>query len=57
MRVLLVLSLLVCAASAATFFELVVEEWATWKLLHGESRKADIFLRLLCNSLLAAQAN
>ena len=37
MRVLFLLSLLVCAASAASFFDLVVEEWATWKLLHGNS--------------------
>lgn len=37
MKLLLALSLLVCAASAVSFFEVVVEEWEVWKLTHGRN--------------------
>ena len=37
MRVLLCLAVLVSAASAISFFELVVEEWETWKQVHAKA--------------------
>ena len=40
MKLLLALSMLVYAASAVSFFEVVVEEWESWKVVHGKSYKS-----------------
>jgi cathepsin L len=36
MKLLLALALFVSAASAVSFFDVVVEEWQTWKVAHGK---------------------
>ena len=36
MKLFLALSLLVSVAHCVSFFEVVAEEWSTWKILHGE---------------------
>ena len=35
MKTFILLAALMGAASAVSFFEVVVEEWATWKFIHG----------------------
>jgi len=41
MKLFLALSLLVSTASAVSFFEVVVEEWSTWKFMHGKNYTND----------------
>lgn len=38
MNLFLALTLLVATANAASFFEVVVEEWEGWKYVHGEDK-------------------
>ena len=48
MKIAIALCMVLAAAQAVSFFEVVVEEWEVWKLMHGKSNSYNLNLNIDC---------